>query len=108
MLSGYKIMWMYVMFDLPVGTKQQRTEATKFRNELLNYGFKMAQFSIYAKFFSGKEVIERVCKDIEPNIPKGGSVDILCFTDKQYENIIRYEKKIETNQQKKKSQLTLF
>lgn len=108
MLSGYKIMWMYVMFDLPVGTKKQRFEASKFRNELLNMGFSMVQFSVYAKCCSGKEVIERVCRDIKPYVPKGGSVEILCFTDKQYENIIRYEQKIETNHPIKRSQLTLF
>lgn len=99
---------MYVMFDLPVGTKKQRFEATKFRNELLNFGFRMVQFSVYAKYFSGKEVVERICREIKPHIPQGGSVDILYFTDKQYQNIIRYEQKIESKSDKKKSQLNLF
>ncbi len=101
-------MWVYVMFDLPVGTKKQRSEASTFRNALLNIGFNMVQFSVYAKCCAGKEVVDRICRDIKPFIPKSGSIDILCFTDKQYENIIRYEQKIESNHPKKKSQLHLF
>lgn len=30
-LSGYRLMWIFVMFDLPVGTKKQMRDATKFR-----------------------------------------------------------------------------
>ncbi len=30
-LSGYKLMWMMVMFDLPVSTKKERKEAGDFR-----------------------------------------------------------------------------
>ena len=35
-LSGYRLMWIFVMFDLPVVTKQQSREATKFREFLLD------------------------------------------------------------------------
>ena len=28
-LSGYRLMWIFVMFDLPVGTKKQMRDATK-------------------------------------------------------------------------------
>ena len=27
-LSGYRLMWIFVMFDLPVGTKKQMRDAT--------------------------------------------------------------------------------
>jgi CRISPR-associated protein Cas2 len=30
-LSGYQLMWIFVMFDLPVGTKAEMRAATKFR-----------------------------------------------------------------------------
>src|SRR3546814_1546796 len=36
-LSGYRLMWIFVMFDLPVGTKKQMHDATKFR-EFLQIG----------------------------------------------------------------------
>lgn len=29
-LSGYRLMWIFVMFDLPVGTKKEMREATGF------------------------------------------------------------------------------
>ena len=48
--SGYQLMWILVMFDLPVGTKEQMRAATRFREYLLDEGFEMAQFSIYARF----------------------------------------------------------
>ena len=37
-LSGYRIMWIFVLFDLPVGTKKERKAATKFREALLDLG----------------------------------------------------------------------
>ena len=38
-INGYKVMWLYVMFDLPVETKAQRKRATQFRKDLLKDGF---------------------------------------------------------------------
>ncbi len=46
-------MWLMVMFDLPVTEKEQRKEATYFRNRLLDLGFEMIQFSVYMRFCSG-------------------------------------------------------
>lgn len=50
MLSSYRIMWMIVMFDLPVVEKAERRAATEFRNSLLDLGFEMSQFSVYMRF----------------------------------------------------------
>ena len=55
MLTGYRLMWIMVIFDLPVGTKKQRHAATKFRNFLLDQGFTMSQFSVYMRFCGGKD-----------------------------------------------------
>ena len=57
-LSGYRMMWLYVMFDLPVGTKAERKAATRFRQSLLDDGFEMAQFSVYLRFAESKEKAE--------------------------------------------------
>ena len=54
MLSGYRLMWMVVLFDLPVGTKKERKAATKFRKFLLDQGFEMSQYSVYMRFCAGK------------------------------------------------------
>ena len=33
-LNAYRVMWLFVFFDLPVTTKKQRKEATRFRKSL--------------------------------------------------------------------------
>lgn len=89
-LSGYRIMWLMVLFDLPVVKDNERKEANRFRLFLLDLGFEMAQFSVYIRHTSGKEAIENYRKRIESQLPSGGKVDMLQFTDKQYENIVSF------------------
>lgn len=89
-LNRYELMWMLVLFDLPVIEKEERKAATDFRNFLLDNGFSMIQFSIYTKLFSGKDSCEKYYKLISKNLPTNGKVDILTITDKQYGNIISY------------------
>lgn len=48
-LTGYRLMWVMVIFDLPVGTKTERRAATRFRHFLLDQGFMMSQFSVYMR-----------------------------------------------------------
>lgn len=107
LLSRYELMWMIVLFDLPVVDKKERKDATKFRNFLLDNGFGMIQFSIYTKLFSGKDSCEKYYRMIRENLPCEGKVDIITITDKQYGNIISYSsaEKIEKKQQE---QLVLF
>ncbi|WP_211234152.1 CRISPR-associated endonuclease Cas2 [Desulfocurvus vexinensis] len=106
-LSGYRIMWMLVMFDLPVLTAQERKEANAFRRALLNLGFERAQFSVYLRFCPGKEKVQALTKRIKTLLPTGGQVDILMFTDKQYGNIVSFSSR-ERSRRGKPEQLTLF
>lgn len=78
------------MFDLPVVEPQERRAATDFRNFLLDEGFEMAQFSVYLRFCSGPEQVAALTRRIRGQLPDGGKVDILTFTDKQYENIVSF------------------
>ena len=82
--SGYRFMWMMVMFDLPVLTKRQRKRAAKFRNDLLDLGFEMAQYSVYMKFCGARSVADALAARVERQVPTQGRVSILVFTDKQY------------------------
>ena len=91
MLSGYRLMWLVVMFDLPVIERAERKAATAFRNELLDMGFEMSQFSVYVRFCSSPAALETYCERIAKILPEGGKVSILQFTDKQYERIITYQ-----------------
>lgn len=98
-LSGYRLMWIMVLFDLPVTTEKERKKATKFRNFLIDNCFEMVQFSVYMRPCPSKEHVERLIKLIENNVPEDGKVDILPITDKQYENIvtIRGSNKLQRN-----------
>ncbi len=87
-LSGYRIMWVVTLFDLPVVTKRERREATDFRKFLLKQGFQMAQLSVYMKYCRDKTQADLLAIRITQAVPDGGKLDILMLTDKQYENVI--------------------
>lgn len=107
-LSGYRIMWIFVLFDLPVGTKKERKAATKFRQSLLDLGFEMSQFSVYLKFTAGKEEAESVERHVEAAMPGAGKIHIVQITDKQYENIRTYRGRKREPSPKNPNQLALF
>ena len=108
LLSGYQLMWMMVMFDLPVLTKPQRKAATAFRNFLLDQGFEMSQFSVYMRFCAGKEQVEALTRKIGANLPQSGKVHVLSFTDRQYQNIVCFTGRSRGPSQKKREQYVLF
>lgn len=107
-LSGYRLMWMTVMFDLPTYTREERKEAHDFRNFLQDNGFGMVQFSVYMKSCTGKEHCERLTTLIKNNLPQSGKIDILFFTDKQYENIVTLRCKKKCIKRKNPEQFILF
>lgn len=84
------MMWLFVMFDLPVLTKSERKEATRFRNDLLNLGFEMAQFSVYLRFCRSQAQVDVLAGKVQLSLPPQGRVSLLTFTDKQYERIISF------------------
>lgn len=96
------------MFDLPVGTRQEAREATRFREYLLDHGFEMSQFSVYVRFCNGKESYDKHLRNIETNLPERGDIHVLTFTDKQYENIVRFSSQRRQRPRKSPDQLALF
>lgn len=101
-------MWMLVTFDLPVETKKQRAAATKFRHALLDLGFEMSQFSNYLRFCNGKEQFQAYLRKVEAVLPAWGDVYVFQFTDRQYENIVRFSDQGRRRQQKNPEQIALF
>lgn len=106
-MSGYRAMWMMVMFDLPVVEKQERRAATRFRQYLLDEGFSMAQFSVYYRYMATKEIGEAIANRIMEKLPSQGHVEMLMITDKQYENIKSFHGK-RHKAKEKHEQLQLF
>ena len=105
--SGYWLLWMLVMFDLPVVEDSDRKAATRFRSSLMDLGFSMAQYSIYFRLLGGYDQARVMERKIESLLPPHGRVNILTITDKQYERM-----KVFTGTRKdepeKPTQLTLF
>lgn len=93
-LSGYRLMWLIVMFDLPVGEPEERKAATDFRLALLDEAFTMAQFSIYMRHCTSQAQVDALSRRVVAALPSGGKVDLLVITDKQYENIRSFRQRI--------------
>lgn len=79
-----RFLWLFVFFDLPVGTKAERGAATQFRNFLKRDGYMMLQFSVYARICRGEEAVDKHLQRVTRSLPKKGSVRALQVTDKQY------------------------
>jgi len=97
-----------VLFDLPTASKAERRSYSKFRDFLLDNGFEMAQYSVYVRHTNGKDAVKAIITKVEAAMPPEGKVDILQFTDKQYENIVclRGERRIDSP--KNPDQLLMF
>lgn len=108
MLTGYRIMWLTVMFDLPVIEHEQRKAANQFRLALKDMGFEMSQLSVYMRYCTSHAQVETYCKRVEHALPEGGKVNILQFTDKQYERILTFHGTTRQPPQKAPDQFALF
>ena len=85
-LNAYRIMWLFVFFDLPTETKKDRKNASKFRINLLKDGFTMMQFSVYDRHCASSESADVHEKRINNLLPPLGKVSVLRITDKHYSN----------------------
>jgi len=83
-LSEYRIMWIFVLFDLPTQTKKERKQYTEFRKRIVKDGFTMFQFSIYLRHCPSLENAEVHIKRVKAALPPIGDIGIICITDKQF------------------------
>ncbi len=83
-LNAYRIMWIMVLFDLPVETKKDRKNYADFRKKMMKDGFTMFQFSAYLRHCASRENMEVHLKRIKNSLPPKGHVGILTVTDKQF------------------------
>lgn len=80
-------MWLYVYFDLPTKTKEERKAYTYFRKGLLKDGFIMVQYSIYARHCSSLDNARTHARRVQKLLPEKGKVSFLRVTDKQFGQI---------------------
>ena len=84
----FKMGWILVMFDLPVGTKREMKAASQFRKSLLQDGYSMIQFSIYMRACVDHERMKKHADRLKHFAPAGGNIQALFITDKQWEKAI--------------------
>lgn len=107
-VSGYRLMWALVMFDLPTDTKRARRNYALFRKVLLRDGFTRMQFSVYARPCPSKENLAVHVQRVQRALPPDGEVRILEFTDKQFERMLIFWGKRRTPPEPPPAQLELF
>lgn len=106
--GGLRTMWVFAMFDLPVDTREARREYAQFRKALLNDGFIMLQFSVYARPCPSIENAEVHMARVEDALPPAGQVRVVCLTDLQFSRMRIYYGKEPKPPEKQPDQLTLF
>ena len=107
-LSAYQFMWVLAMFDLPVVTPQHRKAYARFRQDLLNDGFTMMQYSVYIRHCPNAENAEVHVKRIEESLPDEGELRVMLITDKQFERMRLYRGKQREDLETPAAQLELF
>jgi CRISPR-associated protein Cas2 len=85
--GGYRSMWVLAMFDLPTESKAERRDYRYFREALLNDGFSMLQYSVYARHCPSEENAIVHEERIKAFLPPDGEVRIITVTDKQFERM---------------------
>jgi CRISPR-associated protein Cas2 len=76
------------MYDLPVLTDRERREATQFRDRLLDEGYLMIQFSVYARPCVSYEHQEKHLAKVKAFVPAAGNVRMMFMTDEQWKKSI--------------------
>ncbi|MEB3364114.1 CRISPR-associated endonuclease Cas2 [Lactobacillus sp. R2/2] len=80
-------MRLMIMFDLPTGTAEERKEYRQFHKKLINEGFLMVQFSVYVRVCVTRQTAKFLENRIRKFLPRGGLVQSLMVTEKQYNDM---------------------
>ena len=107
-LNAYRIMWLFVMFDLPTLTKVDKRNSARFRKDLEKDGFIMHQWSVYIRYCASLESAKLHIKRVRSFTPSKGLVSILTIIDKQYADIINIWGAIEKKRPERPMQLEIF
>lgn len=107
-LNKYRILWVFVYFDLPTTTKKEKQAYQRFRKGLLLDGFAMIQYSIYARHCSSRENAAVHKKRVKKFLPSKGQVIIFEITDAQFGRMEFFHGKGETQRPNTPQQLELF
>lgn len=83
-INSYRVMWVIVMYDLPMVSEVDKKRYQVFRKRMLLNGFEMFQFSMYVRFCASKENAEVHVKRVKAILPVKGNIGIFMITDRQF------------------------
>ncbi|QNR23973.1 MULTISPECIES: CRISPR-associated endonuclease Cas2 [Croceimicrobium] len=106
--NAYRIMWVFVHYDLPTDTKRDRRQGALFRKNLLKDGFTMMQYSIYTRHCSSRDNANVHIKRVKSFLPPKGEVILFSLTDKQFGMMEFFRGKSEIEKPDTPQQLELF
>lgn len=94
-----EFMRLIVFFDIPVVKKEDRVATLKFRKFLIDDGYYMVQFSVYARLCNTIENVQKHEMRLKNNLPYVGSIRSMVVTEKQYStmNILVGQKRKKEN-----------
>ena len=107
-LSGYRPVWLFAMFDLPVKTQAQRRRYAQFRKLLLSDGFCRMQSSVYARYCPSEEAAAPHRERVRAGLPDEGQIRLLQVTDRQFGKMENYVGKTRKSAEDPPRQLMLF
>jgi CRISPR-associated protein Cas2 len=81
----FKMGWLIVAFDLPVKENEERKAYAEFRKFLLNDGYQMIQFSVYARSLVTYSRMQTHIRRLESQIPPEGSIRAWYITQAQWQ-----------------------
>ena len=106
--SKYRMAWVLVFFDLPVGTSEERRDAANFRKDLLKDGYMMVQFSVYARPCGTADRVETQVRRLKSKIPAKGEVRGLMISDAQWGRMIVVRSQRKADAEKMPEQMMFF
>ena len=81
----FKMGWMIVAFDLPTKEKVERKNYSAFRKFLIEDGFLMIQYSVYARAIITHARMLTHIRRIKQAVPPEGSLRVWYITQAQWE-----------------------
>lgn len=106
--SKYRMAWVLVFFDLPVGTPEERKSANNFRKDLIHDGYFMVQFSVYARPCGTADRVETQVRRLKSKIPERGEVRGLMISDAQWGRMIIMRSQQIAQAEKQPAQMQFF
>ena len=106
--SKYRMAWVLVFFDLPVGSTEERRDANNFRKDLIKDGYFMVQFSVYARPCGTADRVETQVRRLKSKIPSQGEVRGLMISDAQWGRMIIMRSQQKADAEKMPAQMQFF